>query len=239
MHRSADLYDLRTQSIESDRESIGARTTLEVGCGTGRVVRWLLECGAPSVVGVDIDADKIAIAHSRFGADSRVALIHGDFLTEPIPGTYERVLFAFNVIAEFAQPEVRIRALKRASQLLTADGLIVVMAQMHDFEAFAKAVTRHEIYLRDARGNWRTTIECIRDEARQLSRCSVQYVGEQTQEVVTDQYLVSLLTRNELLACYWAADLAVAAEYGSHRLDPLTEKSSELIHVLRPRHSPG
>ena len=91
VHGPAELYDLRTRLIESDRESIrllvGARTTLEVGCGTGRILGWLLECGATRVVGVDIDAEKLKIARSRLGDDSRVAFIHGDFAAVPIDGT--------------------------------------------------------------------------------------------------------------------------------------------------------
>src|SRR5262249_30103823 len=137
--------------------------------------------------------------------------------------------------AEFVQPEVRIRALKRASELLTPEGLIVVMAQMQDFEAFAKPVSRHELELSDEGGSWAVTIECVRDRAKQLSRCSVQYRNESTQEVVTDRYTVSLLTRNELLACYLAAGLVVESEYGSHQLHPLTEGSRDLLHVLKPR----
>ena len=122
-------------------------------------------------MGVDIDAEKLTIARSRLRHDSHVALIHGDFVTVPIHGTYERILFAFNVISEFVDPSLRVQALRRATELLTADGQIVVMSQMHD-----------------EHGSWRTTIECIRQESAQLSTCSVQYCNEQTQELVTDQY---------------------------------------------------
>lgn len=54
----------------------------------------------------------------------------------------------------------------------------------------------------------------------------------QSGEVVTDEYSLALLTRNELLATYRAAHLRLAHEYGSYDLTPLEDDSSMLIHVL-------
>src|SRR5580693_7432635 len=49
--------------------NIAGRDVLDVGCGTGRVTRWLAEqCGARHVVGVDFSPATVQIAREEAGA---------------------------------------------------------------------------------------------------------------------------------------------------------------------------
>ncbi len=85
----AALYD----PLEGDRDDLlpyldhaigsGARTVLDIGCGTGVFALMLADRGI-KVVGVDPDADSLHVARAKPGAD-RVRWIHGD-ATAALPG---------------------------------------------------------------------------------------------------------------------------------------------------------
>jgi len=235
--RSAELYDLRTKRIDSDRQAlvdlVGAGSTLEVGCGTGRVLQWLAQSGCRRLVGVERDSDMLEIARRKFEGLEGVELVRSDFLDFRTGEKFDRVLFAFNVLAEFQGPERRIAALSHARNLLAPDGCVVVVNMMHNFEDFSRSATHREFEIGSGKETWTVTIHCSLDRVVQRSFCRVAYHNVATGEEVRDAYVVDLLTRSELRACYIAAGLSIAAEYGSYALGRVDEESDVLISVLK------
>lgn len=239
--RRAQLYDLRTRYIVEDLPPfvtlIGqADTVLEVGCGTGRILGYLArQLPGKQWFGIDLDQTKIDVAQQRLGSEySEVNLLQEDFLSCKDLPTADAVLFGFNVLAEFLGVSTRIAALKQARNCLASGGRVIVVCYAHNFADWSLRNKQHASRIWDDQlGQWDVTIDCVRDLPRQTSVCSVTYMGES--ETIHDVYEVALLTRNELLASYEAAGLALTQEYGDYHFGPLTEESQVWLHVLTAR----
>jgi ubiquinone/menaquinone biosynthesis C-methylase UbiE len=235
----ADLYDLRTRTIHSDGRLVSSfargYSALEVGCGTGRITEWLVGQGSAQIIGIDINEERLAVARRKpaLSQAAELKLIHGDFLTFDWPAPFERVLFAFNVLAEFPTVPARIAAIRRSCELLRSNGRILVITHMHDFTDFAKARVSYTFNLSSSEGEWEGSLQCTRSPVDQLSSCSIVYRNLQTHRTIQDSWISSLITRNELLAIFQAAGAEVEHEYGDYTLGTLTNESKVLVHVLK------
>lgn len=235
---AARLDDLRTRGIVSDRrmvEVLGAPgDVLEVGCGTGRVLQWLVATPGRRVTGVERDAEKLRIAreHPALSAAADLELVEADFLSYAPAAGYDRVLFSFHVICEFSTVAGRIAALRKAVACLKPDGRVVVAAPLHDFAEMGRRNVSHRFRIGTAPDEWEVAIDCRRSSVQQVSHCVVTYTHATTGEVVTSAYENALITRNELLASYAAAGLEVEQEFGMPDLGPLGEECQGLVHVL-------
>ena len=235
----ADLYDLRTRTIHADRRVVGSfmsgYSALEVGCGSGRIIEWLVGQGSAQIIGIDINEERLAVARRKpaLSAAVELKLIHGNFLTFNWPTPFERVLFAFNVLAEFPTVSARIAAIRRSCELLRSDGRILVITHMHDFADFAKASVNYSFNLSSSEGEWEGSLQCIRSPVDQLSSCSIIYRNLQTHRTIQDSWVSALTTRNELLAIFQAAGTEVEQEYGDYSLGTLTNESKVLVHFLK------
>jgi SAM-dependent methyltransferase len=86
------LFNRREFALQLAR-SHDAPRVLDVGGGSGRIGELLLEQGASRYVDIDLSDSMLDLARerlSRFG--DKVALIQGDFLETPIPGSFDVAL---------------------------------------------------------------------------------------------------------------------------------------------------
>lgn len=98
----ARYYDGYVQRFTQDFAMYGAYCQpedriLEVGCGTGRVLRYLLGRGC-QVTGVDISGEMLEIAHQRLAAFERAGqlrLRNHDLLNRPLTGAFDCVFVTF------------------------------------------------------------------------------------------------------------------------------------------------
>jgi SAM-dependent methyltransferase len=210
-------------------------SALEVGCGTGRIIEWLVGQGSAQIVGIDINEERLAVARRKpaLSEAAELKLIHGEFLTFDWPTPFERVLLAFNVLAEFPTVSARIAAVRRSCELLRSDGRILVITHMHDFSDFAKARVNGTFNLSSSEDEWEGALQCIRSRVHQVSSCSIVYRNLQTHRTIQDTWVSALTTRNELLAIFQAAGAEVEHEYGDYSLGTLTDESKVLVHVLK------
>ena len=96
-----------------------ARWALDVGCGEGSLCRALRE-RVPHVVGIDVDANSIAVARS-VGGD--IEYVQGDFLTQAFPpDTFDLVIS----VASLHHMDID-AALDRARELLRLGGVLVIV----------------------------------------------------------------------------------------------------------------
>ena len=97
----------------------GARV-LDAGCGTGRVAERLGELGF-AVTGVDVDESMVAVAATR---SPSIEWHVGDLATLELPGTFDLVVAAGNVVP-FIAVELLPAAARRLADHLAAGGLLV------------------------------------------------------------------------------------------------------------------
>ena len=98
----AQFYDAYVQDFADDLELYTSLCTpgdriLEIGCGTGRVLKHFLERGY-AITGVDISDDMLAVARKKlhgFVETGQLQLLNYDFNHAPLSSQYETILVTF------------------------------------------------------------------------------------------------------------------------------------------------
>ena len=101
---------------------------LEIGCGEGLILKRLVDRSV-SLVGVDIDERKVAMARSAFAGDPHVRLQVQDafeFLAGTADGCYSAALLA-DTLSSFA-PERQVPLLREMFRVVAPGGLLIVKA---------------------------------------------------------------------------------------------------------------
>jgi SAM-dependent methyltransferase len=101
------------------------RTLLDIGCGHGALLAWLLEqgAGADCLRGVDLLEQRVEIARERVPG---VAIDVGDARAVPVQsGTADSVVLS-TVLSSIVGPEDRLRVASEARRVLRPGGVIVV-----------------------------------------------------------------------------------------------------------------
>ena len=102
-------------------EEFGARSVVDVGCGTGTFA-LLLAAGGVSVTGVDPAAGSLAVARAKPGAD-RVRWVHGDATALP-PLRADLVTMTGNVAQAIHEPAAWHGTLRAIRSMLDAGGVL-------------------------------------------------------------------------------------------------------------------
>ncbi|MCP4404443.1 MAG: methyltransferase domain-containing protein [bacterium] len=106
----ARYYDTYTSSFEADLDLYLALCSpqdriLEVGCGTGRILKRFLQAGF-QLTGIDISQEMLEIAEkklSAFVAAEKLRLLSHDFSCEALPERYDKIFttwYTFNYILD-------------------------------------------------------------------------------------------------------------------------------------------
>ena len=235
------LYDLRTQRITEDILDIKQLTKdfkniLEVGSGTGRILKHLASSKNVVLTGVEKDSLMCEIGRQKCERNKNIRVINEDFLKYQTSEKFDCVLFGFNVLTEFVDVRSRCLAIQKAKELLSSKGNIIIINDLPVFSDWSNIEAKYEFTLSDRNlGKWNCTIICTRDLINQTSKCRVSYLRVDADcRDIFDEYSSALLTRNELLILYMSNDLKIAEEYGSYDLNPLGTDSKVDIHILIP-----
>ena len=151
-------YDARIRTFIPDYDTMldvaasvipgRTRTIVDLGIGTGALAaRCLDQAPAASVVGIDADADILALASRRL--KDRVTTVAGSFLRTPLPACDA-------IVASFALHHVRTRSAKaglyrRIRKVLRPRGRFISVDAQPARDAAAR---------RAARAAWLTHLEC-------------------------------------------------------------------------------
>ena len=115
------LFNRREFALEVAR-GYEAPRVLDVGGGSGRLGELFLDQGASRYVDVDLSDSMLALARERLARfDEKVTLIQGDFLEQPIPGSYDVIL----AMGYFDYIENAPAHVERMSTLLAPGGSVV------------------------------------------------------------------------------------------------------------------
>ena len=129
----AEYYDAYVAGFEADFEVYlrlikPGLKVLEIGCGTGRVLKPLLESGA-MVVGVDISWAMLALAHKKLASScdsGALKLLNHNFVYSPIPERFDRVFVTFYTFNYLLSYENALSFLKNIYSSMN-DGAVLLM----------------------------------------------------------------------------------------------------------------
>lgn len=133
--RPGDLYDPSRSDVRaraSARSEAWRRalrgmshvlgTTLEVGCGTGDVLRWAIDTGASAAVGIDVLADRIGEVPRSHPS---ILAVRGDGQQLPLrPGSVDTVICS-TLFSSVLDDRVAGRIAAEITRVLRADGAIL------------------------------------------------------------------------------------------------------------------
>jgi len=147
----AEVYDRRSDRIGYQLDVLDAcyervlgidrgELAVDVGCGTGRHLPWLLARSA-EVVGVDHSAQSLELARRRAGpeGEGRLSLEVGDLRELPIPdGVADRVLCS-ETIQHVPSAEARWAGVREMHRVLRPGGAVVISG----YRWFGRVKTLH------------------------------------------------------------------------------------------------
>jgi SAM-dependent methyltransferase len=219
---------------------------VDLGCGSGRLFRSLLDGGAERIVGVEGSRALLARARERVAGDpvlraareeGRLELLAGDVRSVRLAVRCRLAILA-GVLAHLDGPESAVRALTAARRVLARDGVLVVDAlgpgalPSDDLPLsvdWERTVGERRI-VRRSRLDRRETPEGLRVSYTTLTDL---VAADGTIARLPASFRLWYPSPAAIIDLAEQADLAVEAAFGAHDLRPLDERSERCIIVLR------
>jgi SAM-dependent methyltransferase len=248
----AELYDLEHDQITEDLDFYAGwagrqgGAVLDLGCGSGRLFRSLLDGGATRLVGLDGSPALVERAVARVEADDVLRAARGqgrvDVGQVDVRRVDRRDLFALvvlaGVIAHLEGPEDAVRTFASAAARLGPDGVLITdvlgpgALPPHDLPLSLDWERR----LGDRRVIRRSSLE--RHEAPEGLRVEYRTLTDLVEADGTIARLPAGFrlwypSPSTIIDLAAEANLEVIAAFGSHDLAPLDDGSERCIVVLR------
>src|SRR5262245_45774968 len=187
--------------IELERP--GARTLLDVGCGTGQHLARLREQYAAE--GLDLDPAMLAIARERVGPD--LPLYAGDMRDFDLGRRFDAVICLFSAIGYVRSLRGMRRAVAAMARHVEPGGVLIVEPWLHPTDYKDGMV--HSEYVREA--TLRIARMSVSKRFRRLSIMDMQYLVATPfgVEHVREKLVLGLFTDEEYQAAFRAAGLSV------------------------------
>jgi SAM-dependent methyltransferase len=254
----AALYDLEHEEQVEDqvfyREMArrAAGDTLDLGCGSGRLFRSLVNGGGRRLVGVDGSPALLRRAATRIASDpvlaqalakGHLSLVEGDVRRPPLAGRFDLAVCA-GVMPHLDGPEEALRLLGALETLLAPAG-VAVLDQLGPGSLPARDLPLSVDWTREMAGHPVVRrSQMTRREAPEGLRVAYSTL---TDTVRPDGTIARLPASFRLWYPYPAvlvglvneAGLMVEATYGSHDLEPLGRDSERCIIIVRRRSTHG
>ncbi|MGE3318778.1 MAG: class I SAM-dependent methyltransferase [Candidatus Berkiella sp.] len=144
------------QTIETLLKNYKVKSVLDLTCGTGSQVFWLLKRGF-AVVGSDINANMLKMARTRAKTEKRaVKFIKGDMRTSKI-GQFDAVITIFNAIGHLTKSDFE-KAIRNIYANLNPGGLYIFDIYNLSYLLHGNNVTTLTIDWQTLRGNTKSRI---------------------------------------------------------------------------------
>lgn len=181
-------------------DGVAVPRIVDLGCGIGGSLCWLLERHAGVGVGLTISGAQVRLATERAasrGLSDRCSFVRGDFTDPPALGTFG-LAFAIEAFVHSPEPEAFFAG---AARLVERGGTLVII---DDF--LAPSVSATERVVSRFRQGWHATALCTVDEAIRVARL-------EGFDVVADEDLTPLVAIGRLRdhwVAFWVAALSWA-----------------------------
>lgn len=204
-HFDPDRSDLDVYAALVDE--LGARSVLDVGCGTGSFACLLAQRGL-EVVGLDPAAASLQVARTKPGAD-RVHWVNGDTTAVP-PLRVDMATMTGNVAQVFVTDDDWMMTLMAIRQALRPGGRLVFESRMPDDQAWRRWTPRESHTRADIKdvGIVDSWVDVTGIQGPLVSFRST-FVFESDGAVVTSDSTLKFRTRNELANSLSEAGLTV------------------------------
>ena len=225
---------------------------VDLGCGSGRLFRPLLDGGAERILGIDGSPALLARAERRMVEDpvlrdahasGRIELLAGDVRSVRRRDRFRLAILA-GVLAHLDGPEEALRALAAARGLLAGDGVLIVdllgpgALPTDDLPLsvdWSRRVGERRV-VRRSRLERHETPEGLRVAYATLTDLAE---ADGTIARLSASFRLWYPSPSALVALAEQAGLVIEAAFGSHDPGPLDERSERCIVVLRAATEPG
>ncbi|GLI27274.1 methyltransferase type 11 [Agromyces rhizosphaerae] len=211
-------------------DSVGARSVLDIGCGTGMLTVTLARPGR-SVVGVDPSAHMLEFARARSGA-SDVAWVLGDSRAAPA-GPHDYVVMTGNVAQHIGDAEW-VRTLADIRSRMRPGGVLAFESRnpaVRAWEEWASAPTS----TRETRHGPLTEWMDVAEHSPGVVELVAHNRFERSGETVVERLVLHFRDRAELERQLDAAGFDVEAVHGDWSGEALAEGSRVMVFVARAR----
>ena len=238
--RTARLYDALCGKDERDDFKfylpliLAARRVLDVGCGTGALLRWAHERGHRGrLVGLDPAEGMLSVA----GAETSIEWVRGDLSTTSFDREFDLVVMsghAFQVFVE--EGEIR-RSLHAIRACLDGGGVFAFETRNPDAREWERWTDGyHEDFLDDDGTQVRYTANIESTVIGEVVSFESSYLRADWDEPAYSHSTLRLLGIDDLTTFLTDADLEITEQYGDWDHTPLTPTSPEIITVARASH---
>lgn len=250
----AELYDLEHDDLVEDLpfyRELSRRTAgpvLDLGCGSGRLFKTLLDGGAPRILGMDGSAALVRRAEARIAGDERLAdaardgrlsVMRGDVRSISTLNIRERfdLAVAAGVLPHLDGPEDALRLFGGTRSVLARGGRLVI-DDLGPAEMPVRDMPLSVDWRRDMGG--REVVrrsELVRRESPEGLRVAFSTIADAVQPDGTIARLPAshrlwYPSPEALAALVKQAGMVVELSYGSHDLEPLGQESGRRIYVV-------
>lgn len=201
-----------------------ARNILEIGCGTGRVLRPLLEAGL-HVTGVDVSDEMLDVAGSTLSEyleNGALRLLNHDFRELSLPEKYDCAFVTFYTFNYLLTESDQHSFLLNVRKTLAPNGILVMdlfypqpLAQPDTADCWNESVLKGDGYP--------VVLKQKRRMIGQIEeRTQVYTEGFHREEIVTERCYISKQEAESLLKSAGFMDIRMADGYNEAGLQPLT-----------------
>ena len=226
----------------------GPGPLLELGCGTGRVLRPLARAGY-EITGIDLSAQMLEYCLARLetepaGTRDRVTLLVGDMTSFDLGRRFAAIFCAFNTFHHLRTVEQQLACLDRCRAHLMAGAPLVLDLfnpdpapgdgggdESADAEANALVVDWE-----DGRRIRRWLSACDYDRRLQCNECEMTYEVVETDGTtrrLTETFPMRIVYRYELEHLLARCGFRITTWYGGYDLQPFAEESLGMIVVAK------
>jgi ubiquinone/menaquinone biosynthesis C-methylase UbiE len=244
----AEIYDAEYQKLEdlpfwSDLAAVAGDPTLELACGTGRLVLPLARTGH-DITGIDLSPHMLGIARRKLAQEqpevqARVRLLDGDMRDFSLDKQFRLIFIAFRSFQILPSPESQRQCLENCCRHLAPGGLLAFNVFSPRLDLMSKpegADFDHGSFTLADRTVVKETAHAVYDNVQQLLLANLRYECTTPDGgVICHEFSLQMryLYRFELEWMLEACGFEVEAIYGNYDRSPYQAGSPEIIAVAR------
>ena len=235
--RVAELYDVLNSWGRSDDFYfpfiLAAGAVLDVGCGTGSMLRWARDQGHTGrLVGVDPAGAMLDVAR-RNAPD--IEWFHGDMTTVTFEPEFDLVFMTGHAFQELIDDELLCGTLEGVHRALKPDGRFVFETRNPGARAWEQWTPEHAVSIDYPGGG---TVHVVQEVEQPVQGDLVTFWTTSTvpglDEPISKPSTLRFLDARSLDEYLTSAGFEIEARYGDWDRRPLSEISPEIICVARP-----